>query len=49
MKHDFPDDIEGLFIKLNFRKTRWLFFGTYHLSSQNDSYYLNNTEKDLDL
>ena len=25
-KHNFPDDIEGLFIELNFRKTKWLFF-----------------------
>ena len=29
-KHVFPDDIKGLFIELNFRKAKWLFFGTYH-------------------
>ena len=29
-KHVFPDDTEGLFIVLNFRKTKWLLFGAYH-------------------
>ena len=23
-KHNFPDNIEGLFIELNFRKSKWL-------------------------
>ena len=27
-KHVFPDDIEGLFLELNFRKFKWLQFGT---------------------
>ena len=27
-KHVFPDDIEGLFLELNFRKVKWLQFGT---------------------
>ena len=27
-KHVFPDDIEGLFLELNFRKVTWLQFGT---------------------
>ena len=27
---NFPDDIEGLFIELNFRKSRLLLLGTYH-------------------
>ena len=29
-KYAFPDDTEGLFIVLNFRKTKWLLFGAYH-------------------
>ena len=28
MKHVFPNDIEGLFIELSFRKIKWLLFGT---------------------
>ena len=48
-KHVFPDDIEGLFIKLNLRKVPWLLFGTYHPPSQKDSYYFNNLNKALDL
>ena len=48
-KHVFPDNIEGLFIELNFRKAKWLLFGTYHPSSQSDLYYFNNLDKTLDL
>ena len=48
-KHVFPDDIEGLFIELNFRKAKWLLFGTYHPPTQSDSYYFNNLDKALDL
>ena len=29
-KHNFPDNIEGLFIELNFRKSKWLSGGMYH-------------------
>ena len=46
--HDFPGDIEGLFVELNFRKTKWLLFGTYHPPSQNDQYYFDTIEKALD-
>ena len=42
-KHVFPDDIEGLFTELNFRK------GTYHSPTQSDSFYFNNLDKALDL
>ena len=41
-KHVFPDDIEGLFIKL-------ILFGTYHPPAQSDSYYFNNLDKAVDL
>ena len=30
-KHVFPEDIEGLFVKLNFRKSKWLLMGAYIL------------------
>ena len=48
-KHVFPDDIKGLFIELNFRKTKWLLFGTYHPPTQSDSYYFKNLDKALNL
>ena len=28
-----PYDIEGIFVELNLRKKKWLFFGSYHLPS----------------
>ena len=43
-KHNFSDDIEGLFVELNFRKVKWLLFGTYHPPSQNDIYYFNQLD-----
>ena len=49
MKHVFPDDFKDLFIELNFRKTKLLFFGTYHPPTQSDSHYFNNLVKALDL
>ena len=32
-KHNFPSDVEGLFVELNFRKSKWLLSGTYHPSA----------------
>ena len=40
-KHVHPVGIEGLFNELNFRKCKWLLFGTYHPPSQEDQYYYN--------
>ena len=48
-KHSFPGDIEGIFLELNFRKSKWLLFGTYHPPSQNDSYYFDFIGKALDV
>ena len=48
-KHVFQDDIEVLFIKLIFRKAKWLLYGTYHPPTQSDSYYFNSLHKALDL
>ena len=44
----FPFDMEGLFVELNFRKCKWLIFGTYHPPSQADIYYFYNLEKAFD-
>ena len=35
-KHNFPKDVENIFLRLNFRKFKWLFCGAYHTLSQND-------------
>ena len=48
-KHVFPDDIEGLFIEPNFRKTKYLLFGACHPPTQSDSYCFSNLDKGLDL
>ena len=42
LSHNFPDDIEGLFIELNFRKSRLLLLGTYHPPNQHDDYYFQS-------
>ena len=47
-KHILPGDIEGMFIELNFRKTKWLLLGTYHPPNQNDEYYFQNIGNALD-
>ena len=47
-KHNFPNDIEGLFVEINFRK-RKLLFGTHHPPSQNDQYYFECIDKALDI
>ena len=39
-KHCFKDDIEGLFVEINFRKIKWILGGTYHPPSQPDQYFL---------
>ena len=48
-KHTFPNEIEGIFIEINFRKSKWLLFGTYHPPSQNDHFYFNTIGRALDI
>ena len=48
-KHSFPNDIEGWFVEINFRKSKWLLFGKYHPPSQNNQYYFDCTDKALDV
>ena len=47
-KHELPHDIEGVFIELNFRRVKWLLFGTYHLPSKNYQYYFEALDNALD-
>ena len=44
-KHHFTVDIEGLFIELNFRKTKWLFLEMFHPPSQNSQYCFDCIDK----
>ena len=46
-KHNLPEDIEGIFLEIKFRKFKWLFYGIYHPLSQNDQYFFSNIEKAL--
>ena len=43
------DNIEGMFIEINLRKSKWLLFGTCHPPSQNDNFYFNNIGCALDI
>ena len=47
--HNLPDDIESIFVELNFRKSKWLLMGTYHPPSQSDSYFFNKVSNSLDM
>ena len=44
----FPYDVGSLFVELNFKKCKWLFFGTYHTPLQADTYYFDNLDKAFD-
>ena len=46
--YNLPDTIEGIFIEINLRKSKWLLLGTYHPPSQNDNFYFNNIALALD-
>ena len=48
-KHSFPDDIEGIFVEVNLRKSKWLLFGTYHPPSQSNDYYFKCLSRALDI
>ena len=42
IKHFFPNNIEGIFVETNFRKSKWLLYGTYQ-------YYFDNINKARDV
>ena len=41
-EHKFPIDIEGIFIEINLRKTKWLILGTYRPPNPSIDYFLEN-------
>ena len=47
-QHNIPSNIEGLLVELNFRKSKWLLFGTYHAPAENGQYFFNCRGKALD-
>ena len=46
-KHKFSDDIEVLFIEINFRK--WLLCDIYHPLAQSDQHFFDNLDNALDV
>ena len=48
-KHNLPGDIEGIFLEIYFRKSKWLLCEIYHPPSQTDQYFFDNTDKALDI
>ena len=47
-KHTLPDDIEGIFIEINLRQTKWLILETYHPPNQTDYYFFKSVGNTLD-
>ena len=47
-KHTLPDDIEGMFIEINLRKTKWLILGTCHPPNHPDDYFFKAVFNALD-
>ena len=47
-KHTLPDDIEGMFIEISLRKTKWIILGTYHPPNQRDDYFFKAVCNPLD-
>ena len=39
--HPFPKDFEGIFLDLNLKKSRWLFFGGYNPRKENILKFVN--------
>ena len=48
-KHEFSNNIEGIFVEINIRKSIWLLLGTYHPQSQNKIFYFRNIRQALDM
>ena len=47
-KYILPDDIEGIFVEINLRKTKWLLFGGYRPPRQQAEYFLKHVNYALD-
>ena len=48
-KHSFPDDIEGIYVEVNLRKTKWQILGTYQPPCLSDKCYFNNIGHTLEV
>ena len=48
-KLSFKEDIEGLFVDINFRKRTWLLGGISHPPSQPDQYFFDSLDRALDV
>ena len=48
LENHLPNDIQGMFIKLNLRKTKWLLFGCYQPPSQSDNNFFYHIKNNLD-
>ena len=46
--HTLPSDIEGIFIEITIRKTKFLIFGAYNPHKDKISYFLDHVGKELD-
>ena len=44
-KHNLLEDIEGIFLEINFPKSKWLLCEIYHSTSQNNHYFYDNIDK----
>ena len=48
IKHKLPEDIEGVFVEVNLRKTKWLIFGAYRPPCQLVEYFFKHADFGLD-
>ena len=48
-KHSFLGSIKGMFIELDFRKSKWLLFGTYHPPRQMHDLYFDSVGRALNI
>ena len=48
-KHNLPENIEGIFLEINFWISKWLLCGICHPPSQNDQDFYYNIDKALDM
>ena len=47
-KHNFPSDVESLFVELNLRKSKWLLFGNYPPAAQSDQCFFKCIDEAFD-
>ena len=48
LPHSLPTDVEGIFLELILRKTKWILMGAYNPQRNRISYFLNHVSKQLD-